>query len=265
MIVTAVSVLLACKNDAKKEDTTVPNDTVEVFEADTTSQNHPAALTSVFAAHGGWNTWSQMNNLCFEIDGKGGTETHTIDLRNRKTKIEHKDWSIGYDGDDVWVLQNKEDAYQGNARFYHNLMFYFYAMPYILGDAGIIYTEMEPTELAGKTYNPIKVGYKAGVGDSPEDEYILYFDPETNKMSWLGYTVTYRTSEKSNTWHFIKYDQWQEVNGLLLPSKLTWYNVANNKPTDERNDRRFDKVTVSSLKLDADVFAKPEGATVVPR
>ena len=84
-------------------------------------------------------------------------------------------------------------------------------------------------------------------------------------MTWLGYTVTFRSGEKSEDWHFIKYDKWEEVNGLILPKKLTWYNVKDNKPTDERNDVRFDKVTVSALKLDSDVFAKPDGATVVPR
>tara|TARA_A100000171_G_scaffold52998_1_gene75239 strand:- start:10121 stop:10933 length:813 start_codon:yes stop_codon:yes gene_type:complete len=265
ILLVATSALLACKDDTKKEDTVVINDTVEVSEVETNTPNYPANLKNVFEAHGGWDTWNKMNNLCFEMDGRGGTETHTTDLKNRKAKIEHKDWSIGYDGNEVWLLQNKENAYQGNARFYHNLMFYFYAMPFILGDDGIVYSEVEPTELDGKIYNGIKIGYENGVGDSPEDEYILYFDPETNQMTWLGYTVTYRSGEESEDWHFIKYDTWTEVNGLLLPEKLTWYNVKDNKPTDERNDLRFDKITISDLKLDADVFAKPEGATVVPR
>lgn len=199
ILLVATSALIACKDDTKKEDPLVIHDTVEVSEIEAKMPKYPAAITAVFKAHGGWNTWNKMNNLCFELEGKNGTETHTTDLRNRKTKIEHKNWSIGYDGDEVWLLQNEEDAYQGNARFYHNLMFYFYAMPYILGDDGIVYTEMEPTELDGKTYRGIKVGYEKGVGDSPEDEYILYFDPETNKMTWLGYTVTYQTEKKAKT------------------------------------------------------------------
>ncbi|WP_432410752.1 DUF6503 family protein [Rasiella sp. SM2506] len=263
LLLVATSALLACKDDKKEEDPLVINDTVEISEIET--PNYPPALAAVFKAHGGWDTWNNMNNLCFEVDSKGGTETHTTDLKNRKTKIEHKDWSIGYDGSEVWLLQNKKNAYQGNARFYHNLMFYFYAMPYILGDEGIVYTNVDPTELDGKLYNGIKVGYENGIGDSPEDEYILYFDPETNQMAWLGYTVTYQSGENSEDWHFIKYDAWEEVNGLILPKKLTWYNVKDNKPTDERNDMLFDKITVSDLTLDSDVFAKPEEATVVPR
>lgn len=259
------SAFIACKDDTKKEDQLVMHDTVELSEIERNTPNHPTALKAIFEAHGDWDTWEKMNNLCFEVDTKEGTETHTIDLRNRKTKIEHKDWSIGYDGNEVWLLQNKENAYKGNARFYHNLMFYFYAMPYIVGDDGIVYSVIEPTELDGKRYHGIKIAYENGVGDSPEDEYILYYDPETNQMAWLGYTVTYNSGEESEDWHFIKYDNWQEVNGLLLPEKLTWYNVKDNKPTDVRNALLFEKITLSVLTLDAGVFEKPEGATVVPK
>lgn len=255
----------ACKNDQKETDSVVIHDTVEVSETETIKREFPKQIAEVLEAHGGINAWDTMNNLCFEMDGRGGAEIHTTDLKNRKAKIEHKDWSIGYDGSDVWLLQNKEDAYTGNARFYHNLMFYFYAMPFILADDGIVYSEIEPTELDGKMYNGIQVGYETGVGDSPEDEYILYFDPDTHKMTWLAYTVTYKTNEPSDSWSYIKYDKWQEVNGLLLPEKLTWYNVKDGKPTDERNDMLFKKITVSKLKLDDAIFAKPEAAVVVPR
>ncbi|MEL6813072.1 MAG: hypothetical protein AAFP76_17255, partial [Bacteroidota bacterium] len=44
----------------------------------------------------------------------------------RKVKIENEKWSIGYDGEDVWLLQNEEDAYTGNARFYHTSMSFKY-------------------------------------------------------------------------------------------------------------------------------------------
>ena len=261
----ATITFLACKNDAKNNDTVVIHDKVNVEAIEAASTKYPANLAEVFEAHGGLDRWKQMNNLCFEIDSRGGKEVHTTDLNNRKAKIEHKEWSIGYNGEDVWLLQNEESAYKGNARFYHNLMFYFYAMPFILADDGINYTDVPATELDGVVYNGIKIGYENGVGDSPEDEYILYFDPETNQMSWLGYTVTYRTNEQSEDWHFIKYDTWQDVNGLLLPEKLTWYNVEDGKPTDERNDLLFKKVTVSDMKLDKTVFAKPNAAVIVPR
>jgi hypothetical protein len=256
-------VFSACK-DEKKEDTIVINDTIEV-EKPVKSKEFPQTIAMVLKAHGGVDKWDKMNNLCFEMDGRDGTEVHTISLKNRHSKIETKDWTIGYDGKDVWLLENQKDAYKGNARFYHNLMFYFYAMPFVLSDDGIVYTNVAPTKLDGKMYNGIKISYNDGVGDSPKDEYILYYNVETNLMEWLGYTVTFNDNKKSEDWHFIKYDQWKEVNGLLIPEKLTWYNVKDGKPTDEKSDLKFDKITVTETVIEASVFEKPNDAVIVER
>ncbi len=259
--------LWACKNDTKtNSENTIVDSKIEGVEIDSTNTSvikdlekpkaYPAQLQAVFAAHGGLDHWKQMNNICFEMKGKNGDETHTVSLPDRKTKIESKDWSIGYDGNQVWLLKNNL-GYEGNPGFYHNLMFYFYAMPFIIADPGTNYAAVEPTELDGKMYNGYKISYNDGVGDSSKDEYILYFDPETNKMTWLAYTVTFKDQKKSDDWHYIKYDKWQDVNGLLLPEKLTWWNVENGVPHDEKMDIKFDKVIATETMLDASVFAKP--------
>ncbi len=261
--------ITACKNDKK---TTADDPRAEGMELDSTEtsnvkevekpKEYPAQLQAMFTAHGGLNHWKKMNNLCFEMKGKNGEETHTVSLPDRKTKIESKDWSIGYDGKGVWLLKH-DLGYEGNPVFYHNLMFYFYAMPFIISDPGTNYETVAPTELDGKIYNGLKVSYNKGVGDSPEDEYILYFDPETNKMAWLAYTVTFKDQKKSDDWHYIKYDRWQDVNGLLLPEKLVWYNIENGKPKGKKMDVKFDKITATETMLDASVFAKPAEAEYV--
>ncbi|MFC7357637.1 DUF6503 family protein [Jejudonia soesokkakensis] len=263
LLIVLVAFFISCKDETKE--TVVESTVIENTEETPSSIQYPKHIASVFEAHGGFENWNSMNNLCYEIEGRGDKETHTISLKDRKSKIETKKWSIGYDGNEVWLLENEPESYKGNARFYHNLMFYFYAMPFVLGDEGIVYSEMEPTELDGKMYTATKIGYNNGIGDSPEDEYILFSDPETNTMEWLGYTVTYTKGEKSSDWHFIKYDDWSNVNGLVLPKKLTWYNVKDNKPTDERNDLVFKNRTVSATVLENGVFEKPEKAIIVEK
>ena len=265
LAITVVASLTACKND-KTATSEVVEETKEVIMDNTAmATNYPDAMSAIFKAHGGMDNWNKMNNLCFEMEGRAGVETHTTSLKDRKSKIEAKDWTIGYDGPDVWLLQNQEEAFKGNARFYHNLMFYFCAMPFIVGDDGIQYEAVPPTELDGVMYPGIKISYNAGVGDSPDDEYIVYYDDATKQMTWLGYTVTYRSQEKSDKWSFIKYADWQEVNGLVLPKKLTWYNVEEGKPTTERNDMLFTKVTSTETVLTPAVFEKPDQAVVVEK
>ncbi|RMA58611.1 DUF6503 family protein [Ulvibacter antarcticus] len=256
-------VLISCKNEKKESEETV--EVIKTVSETIQKKEYPNNIAAVFQAHGGIDTWNHMNNLCFEMEVDKGEETHSVSLKNRKAKIEAKDWTIGYDGKDVWLLNNKPDAYKGKARFYHNLMFYFYAMPFVLGDDGIIYTQLEDTELKGKSYKAVKVGYEHGIGDSPDDEYIIYLNPESNTMEWLGYTVTYGDDSKSNDWHFIKYDKWEDVNGLLLPSELIWYSTKDGKPDAKKKSRKFSKVTATETQLEPSVFAKPKDAVIVPK
>jgi len=76
----------------------------------------------------------------------------------------------------------------GNPEFYYNVMFYFYAMPFVLADDGIIYGDIAPLEFEGTAYPGISISYKEGVGSSSKDEYFIYYNPETYQMAikWLG-------------------------------------------------------------------------------
>lgn len=257
VLILCIALFASCK-DAKKEETPVIHDTVDI--SDINKKEYPKEMAAIFNAHGGIETWNGMNNLCFEIEKPEHVETHTTSLKNRQSKIESEKWSIGHDGNQVWLLQNTPEAYKGNARFYHNLMFYFYAMPFIVGDDGINYENVPKTELMGEAYAGIKISYSAGVGDSADDEYIIFYNPDTNNMEWLAYTVTYGKEGKSDDWHYIKYNKWQLVNGLTLPKDLVWYTTEEGKPVKERNTMTFNKVTATKTILDNSVFAMPKGA-----
>jgi hypothetical protein len=136
-------------------------------------------------------------------------------------------------------------------------------MPFVLADDGIIYEDAMPLVVEDKSYLGIKISYNSGIGESPEDEYILYYDNETKRMTWLGYTVTYFSKEKSKEFHYIKYSNWQKVNGLLLPETLEWYTVEDNKPTTKRNEVKFTNVLLSKDKLNAITFNKPDESTII--
>ena len=82
-------------------------------------------------------------------------------------------------------------------------------------------------------------------------------------MEWLGYTVTYFSNEKSKEFHFIKYGDWQEVNGLLLPKTLSWYNYENNMPTNFRNNVNFLNVKLSKELPQEDMFKVPDSTMIV--
>ncbi len=247
-----VGMLVACNTPTTTETPSAPK--VDLSK-------YPADLQKVFAKHGSVATWKKMKALSYEIVKEEGNEKQEIDLQDRRERIEAANFKTGYDGTNFWL--EADTSYKGNAVFYHNLIFYFYAMPFVLADDGIIYGETEPLEFEGKSYPGIRISYNDGVGVSSKDEYFIHYDPTTYEMAWLGYTVTYFSGEKSPRISWIRYNDWKEMKGLVLPNSLTWFKVEEGKLIEPRNTRQFANITISETAHADAVFAKTEGAEMI--
>lgn len=260
-ILLASFLIIACGNNTKQNEAT-KQATEEVAEA---TKKYPEALQKVFDAHGGIDKWNEAQTLIYEMVKPKNTEKHITDLPSRKTRLEGKNFTIGYDGKDVWLAQQDTTAFRGNARFYHNLYFYFYAMPFVLGDDGITYEKAESLTYEGVSYPGYKISYGANVGDSPEDNYFIYYNPTSYQMEWLGYTVTYFNGKPSTKISYIRYEDWQKVNGVVLPKILTWYMSKDNKVVEPRNSVEFTNVSLTNDEMEAATYTRPEDAVIVPK
>ncbi len=259
LVISLIALLFACKTDNGKQQNKGKDSLVAENEV---SNKHPEVLKKVLGAHGGLDTWRSFKTLNFIIAKKNAPETHTIALQSRKDKISTPKVSMGFDGSQVWLLDEKK-SYQGDAVFYHNLMFYFYAMPFVLADDGIAYGETAPLIFNGKSYPGIQIGYDSGIGASPKDEYFLHYDPETYQMQWLGYTVTYRSGEKSENIKWIRYDDWVEVDGLVLPKSITWYAYEGREISSPKNTVTFENISLDAKEKALDFYKKPEKARFI--
>ena len=220
---------------------------------------YPEALIQVFEAHGGLKSWKKQRTLTYTIPKPDNPEIHYTDLLSRKDKIETPSYEMGFDGEGPWLL-NKTKPYEGNVEFYHNLMFYFYAMPFVLADDGIQYSETESLHFEGMDYPGIQITYNAGVGTSPKDEYYIHYHPDTFEMVWLGYTVTYRTGEDSDNIKWIRYNDWGMFNGIKLPNSISWYSYEGRTIKELRNTVPFENVKLSEIKKPFSFYKKPEQA-----
>ncbi len=259
MRVLAYSLVLCICLTACKEKSASPIDYSEK-ELNVTTSIYPENITKVFDAHGGIDVWNTFESLSFTIPRTDGNEVTTTALKSRSSIVDLPKHKIGFDGETVWLVNKDTTAYKGNPRFYYNLMFYFYAMPFVLGDDGIMYENVPALNFEEKAYPGIKISYHNGVGESPEDEYILYYDPDTYKMAWLGYTVTYFSKEKSKDFHYIRYKDWTTLKGLELPLKLQWYAFENGEIGVLKNEVTFINLELEKTLIDDSVFEMPESA-----
>jgi len=242
--------VISCKQEAKKEAETQPKQE-ETKKVD----NFPKALGEVFEKHGGIDAWRKAKTLSYKVKG----ETHSVDLHSRKTVVNADNYSLGYNGKDTWLSQKDSTAFKGNPEFYYNLYFYFYAMPFVLADDGIIYEETDAIEFDGIKYPGYKISYKPNVGISPDDNYFVYYHPETKQMAWLGYTVTYFTKKPSDKFNILRYNDWENINGFVLPKSITWYKKDDNgKPLEPANEPTvFSDGLVTQAPLADNFFEKP--------
>ncbi|WP_299050596.1 DUF6503 family protein [uncultured Polaribacter sp.] len=241
--------MISCKNESKKE--------AEQSKVKTTiKESFPNELGEVFKKHGGIENWRKIQLLSFNK----GEEVHTADLYSRKTVINSPKYSLGFDGKNVWLDEEVEGSFKGNPEFYYNLYFYFYAMPFVLADDGITYDKVPAISFDDIEYPGYKISYEANIGSSPEDNYIIYYHPNTYQMEWLAYTVTFNSKKPSEKYSIIRYNKWENTNGIVLPKEITWYKKDDNgnPTTPARPATEFTLPLLSEVSLGASFFEKPQ-------
>ncbi|WP_339883199.1 DUF6503 family protein [Polaribacter vadi] len=251
LLLIAITVI-SCKNETKKESSN-KEEVQEIKEVK--KEKFPEELGKVFQAHGGINAWRKAQVLSFNK----GEEVITTDLQSRKIVVNHSKYSLGFDGKEVWLSEDEKGTFKGNPEFYYNLYFYFYAMPFVLSDDGIVYEKVDAISFEGTDFPGYKISYKANVGTSPDDNYIIYYNPTSYQMEWLAYTVTFNSKEPSEKYNLIKYNKWENVNGLILPQEITWFKKddAGNPTEPAKPVTVFTLPLISEAKLADSFYEKP--------
>lgn len=256
-----LALVLGCKHEPDKQS----KDVVNTETASTVSKrDFPPQIKDLFEKHGGYERWAQQGYLQFTLPKPDLPEIHHIALKSRKDLITTDKYRLGFDGQKVWVKQDSA-YFGGNPRFYHNLMFYFYAMPFVLGDSGVIYEPAEDLVYKDTVYSGFKISFEDNVGETPEDNYFLYIHPKTGRMAWLGYTVTFFTGQTSDKVSWIHYAGWDEFNGLLLPTRLEWHDYKDGKLGDMTRTVRFTDIKLQENIPENITFSMPESAMVAEK
>lgn len=188
-------------------------------------------LSKSIAYHGGLTKWWENGPLYFRFNyrPKPGTGQYrdtyeTADYWRsftRHQRVENTLVEYGWNGKQSWHFPDTANI-PYNTRFWALTPYYFAGMPFVFADAGVHLTLEKDTAYEGETYHTIRVTFGEGVGDAPDDFYVLYIDRETFRLSAIRYVVSYpgyfpnggHTQEKLMT-----YEGEQKVSGITFPVK----------------------------------------------
>jgi hypothetical protein len=193
-------------------------------------------VEEMIEAHGGMVKWRSAPTVTFEdqwrADGKrmGGPVRITVEQTTRRTYHDYlgTDTRLAWDGTKAWS-ENWES--QAPPRFLALLNYYFVNLPWLTMDDGVNLSDVgtatlrdDPTE-----YVTVRMTFEPGVGDTPDDYYVLYIHPQTKQLKGCRYVVTYKAllpeGEKMTPEHVLVFDSYERVDGLLVPTHFSIYQV----------------------------------------
>lgn len=249
----------ACK-DAPASSPNTPEEIGDTAPAQVQSR-YPEAFARALEAHGGLENYEKFRSLEFKLEnwpfGKKAplTDLHRVDLQNRKVLIEGDKYRLGFDGDEVWVENPK--ALGTPADFYYATPYYFSLVPFVFTDPGTILEDQGPVTFQNTLYQAVKVTYESGIGDTPEDYYVLYLDPESYEVKMMSYIVSFPAFRNGKQVqelepHVIVYRDYQEVEGLKMPHSFAFYNW--NEGMIDLGEKPRGEAQFSQLKLTTEVF-----------
>jgi hypothetical protein len=221
-------------------------------------------------AHGGLTRWYSNGPLAFRFNYQpldDGTPRDTYEVasywsaRTRHRLVSDTTIHYGWDGQQAWAAPT-DTLIPYNVRFWSLTPYYFVGIPFVLADEGINLTMMEPDTLAGSPYDLIKVTYEDGVGDAPDDYYVIYVGRDNNRVGAIRYIVSYpgyfadggHAPEK-----LMSYEGTQMIDGITLPERYRTFRWK-----DERRGEHITNITLSEVEfrpdVGADYFAVPAEA-----
>jgi hypothetical protein len=225
-------------------------------------------------AHGGLAKWHSFAGLEYDLSWKTpkkNRQDHQLfNLQTRAGLITSDKYSLGTNGGEVWIKPGLDALGGPPPRFYMWTPFYFFGMPFVFGDPGAKKGSLGKKSFRGQEYDAVRITFASGTGDSPDDYYVAYIDPANSHLRLVYYVVTYAAIRKGRPIselkpHAIVFEEWQTVDGLLVPKVAPFYNWTEGDIEGEPLGRlEYTNVHFTAQPPDESKFKKPADAVVAP-
>jgi len=190
-------------------------------------------VARMIKAHGGLKKWRSAPTVSFKTAllpaGADSALVHrvTVEQGARRAYLDfpEMDARISWDAEKAWS-ENWKGPFP--PRFIALLSYYLMNLPWLAADRGVILSEPGTGRLWDDPieYVTVKMTFEAGVGDTPDDYYILYLDPRSYRLKAAELTVTYADALPPDVdvmTEVIVYEEFTTVDGLTVPTKASVY------------------------------------------
>ncbi len=170
-----------------------------------------------------------------------------------------------FDGKDAYVSPADAPVPPGMARFQLLTWPYFVAAPFKLADPGTHIDDAGDKPLdAGRALPAGKLSFAPGTGDSPEDWYIVYRDPDTDRLAAMAYIVTYSKSahDAEKEPHMAIYEAFEDIDGVILPTRFSLWNWESGTGKVGEVLGRVELSNYQFIEPDESTFTKPDHARI---
>ncbi|MEM8782652.1 MAG: hypothetical protein AAGE65_07310 [Planctomycetota bacterium] len=201
----------------------------------------------------------------FDVDFGGGdllAGTMWFDTGVGKTRMELDNGTVVvFDGEACWTSADAPEIPYGY-RFHALTWPYFAAAPFKLSDPGVSHEFLEEVPLTAKASSVAsKMTFEAGLGDAPDDWYVVFPNPMDDSLAALAYIVTYDKSaevaEKRPS--IVFYTEPVTVEGVTFARELIFH-FWNRKKGVVGEPKGFMSVSdVAFVDAPAGAFDQPEG------
>jgi len=236
-----------------------------------TGPARPAAFSESFAgpiekAHGisAWRSAAALEcELAVDFGGRRALEGKMLlETGSGRVRMDLVGGTVlVFDGAEAWVAP--ASALSPRSRFDALTWSYFLAAPMKLRDPGTRLEELGALPLRdGEAAPAAKLTFGPGVGDTPEDWYILYRQPGTDLLRAMAYIVTYgkKRDAAEKEPHAILYDGFAPVGGAQISTQWTFWNWSREKGLVGEPLGRAEIKSPRLVTPAADAFARPVGS-----
>ncbi|MDX1682861.1 MAG: hypothetical protein R3336_07060 [Phycisphaeraceae bacterium] len=218
--------------------------TLTAAEPEETPDNDAGAryfITVVEAAHNE-EAWSRKKAVVADLTVRFGGKTRLEGTMRftpgfRAAEITRADgatagWRKVRHATDAWI--SPKDAEFPRGRFHVLTWSYFLAAPFKLDDPGTRLEALGLRPLTPERHSLVpaaRLTFDEHVGDTPDDWYIVYRQPDTDRLLAMAYIVTYGKAKENaeKEPHAVRFRQFKKIDGVVLPTHWTFHHWSEEK------------------------------------